>query len=120
MKEGISQLDAAKKLAGWFGILESTTQRKTAPRMEKPSNETQPAKDYPDDTKRGDSVKYMQKVDIWFDDLFPRAEKKLMLITGNEFGTASKGNWLSRFGMGRSSLQSDWTPRKIAGHFYNF
>jgi hypothetical protein len=42
----------------------------------KPSKETQPAKDYQDDTKRGDSVEYMQKVDTWFDDLLRGAEKK--------------------------------------------
>ena len=94
---------------------------KAASRMEaRPVSIDRHQKTYPDPSTGSDSVKYMQKVDIWFDDLFPRAEKKLMLITGNEFGTASKGNWLSRFGMGRSSLQSDWTLRKIAGHFYNF
>ena len=45
--------------------------------MEKPSHETHPAKDYQDDTKRGDSVKYMQEVDAWFDELFKRSDGEM-------------------------------------------
>jgi hypothetical protein len=40
------------------------------------SKQTQPAKDYPGNSKSSDSVKYMQEVDTWFDDLFRRGEKK--------------------------------------------
>jgi hypothetical protein len=97
VKEGVSQLDAAKKLAGWFGILESTAQRKTAPRMEKPSNETQTAKDYPNDTKRGDSVKYMQEVDTWFDDLFRPAEKETDVDYWKRVRNGVKGKLVESF-----------------------
>ena len=44
--------------------------------MEKPSKETQPAKDSKDSTVPTVGVKYMQEVDAWFDNLFQRGEEE--------------------------------------------
>jgi len=80
LMDGVSQLEAAKKLAGWFGIADVTkptkSQTKTAEHIAQRSNEKQPAKDYQDDTKASGSVKYMQEVETWFYTLIVRGDQE--------------------------------------------
>lgn len=80
LKEGVTQYEAASKIAEWFHL----DAKKAAPHMEKrPENpqgkgkETQPQKDSLDNNESSGSVKgYMADVDAWFDELFRRGEKE--------------------------------------------
>lgn len=80
LMDGVSQLDAAKKLASWFGIGETTTpakpQTKTAEPIAQRSNETQPAKNYREHSSSSDSVKYMQEVESWFYTVIVRGDQE--------------------------------------------
>jgi hypothetical protein len=44
--------------------------------MEKGSKPTEPQKTYPEPTNSSDSVKYMQEVDAWFDELMKRSDQE--------------------------------------------
>jgi CHC2 zinc finger len=70
LMDGSTQLAAAKKLAGWYGIGEETKaptpQTKTPERMAKGSSETNLQKATEDHSSLPDTVKYMASVDAWF------------------------------------------------------
>ena len=98
LMDGSTQLAAAKKLAGWFGISDDkkaavpagtnptrnaavvipqnystpSTQTKTASHMEKPSEVKPSAKCYKDISTSADTVKYMASIDAWFDETVVR------------------------------------------------
>lgn len=75
LMDGISQLDAAKKLAEMFHI----GQIKTASHIEKPSVapiEKPHAKDSLDNTSSNSGVKYMQEVEAWFHTLIVRGDQE--------------------------------------------
>src|SRR5580698_6971996 len=80
LMDGISQLEAAKKLAAWFGIGESTerpkTQTKTAEPIAQRSNKPDLQKNYQDDTPSAVAVKYMQEVEAWFYTLIVRGDQE--------------------------------------------
>ena len=80
LKEGISQLEAAKRLASWYGIADTTktaaTQTKTPQHMASGSSEKQPAKDSLENTSRSENVKYMQEVEAWFYTLVVRGDQE--------------------------------------------
>lgn len=68
LMDNSSQLAAAKKLAVWFGIGDTTppAKTKTAPHMAKPSSETILQKATLENSSLPDTVKYMASVDAWF------------------------------------------------------
>ena len=72
LKEGISQLEAARKLADWYHIGET----KTAPHMAKPSNETEMQRTISEPKVSSESVKYMKEVEAWFYALIVRGDKE--------------------------------------------
>jgi DNA primase len=80
LMDNSSQLAAAKKLAGWFGIGEAskptTTQTKTPERMAKGSSDTNLQKATSELTNSSSGVKYMQDVAAWFDELMKRGEQE--------------------------------------------
>jgi DNA primase len=80
LMDGVSQLEAARKLAGWFGIGEATAptkpQTKTAEPIAQRSSEAKPAKDYREHSSSSDSVKYMQEVEAWFYALIVRSDQE--------------------------------------------
>lgn len=75
LMENWSQLDAAKKLAEWFGVGQKQTPQhmaeasKTEPKTEMQSSNK-------NDTASPATVKYMADVDAWFTELFKRQEKE--------------------------------------------
>lgn len=80
LMDGISQLEAAKKLTGWFGVGEATeppkTQTKTAQRTAERSRETKPANNYQEHSSSDSGVKYMQEVEAWFYALIVRGDQE--------------------------------------------
>jgi CHC2 zinc finger len=80
LMDGISQLEAAKKLAGWFGITDlasaGTAQIKTAEPIAQRSRGTEHQKTYTEGSKPPDTVKYMQEVDAWFYALIERGDQE--------------------------------------------
>jgi hypothetical protein len=77
-KEGIAPLEAAKKLATWYGIADAKT--KTPVHMEQGSKGNIDAKNSQNITTGSDSVKngerYMQDVEAWFDSIIQRGEQE--------------------------------------------
>lgn len=83
LKEGISQLDAAKKLATWFGIADAakpaTKQEKAPPHIEKgpvAPIEKPHAKDSQNPTTSASGVKYMQEIEAWFNEMIVRGDQE--------------------------------------------
>jgi DNA primase len=80
LMDGISQLEAAKKLAAWYGITDTTAppkrQTKTAEPIAQRSNETEMQKNYPDNNPSAVAVKYMQEVEAWFYALIVRGDQE--------------------------------------------
>jgi hypothetical protein len=73
LMDGTKQVSAAQKLADMF----HTGQSRTAPHMEKPSKvepKTEMQKATSDSKGSSDSVKYTEKVRVWFDTIWPRGE----------------------------------------------
>lgn len=74
--EKCRESEAAQKLATWYGVGE----KKDAPRMERrgleSSSKATSQKDSSEHNPPSDSVKYMQAIDAWFDELFRRGEKE--------------------------------------------
>jgi len=76
LMESSREKEAAEKLAGWYGL----NGNKAAPQIERRpevSHMETHRKDSPDHNSSGDSVKYMQEIDVWFDELFKRREKEV-------------------------------------------
>lgn len=85
--DGMSQLDAAKKLANLFHIDNQLTtstkpivnQQKTASHIEKPPVspiEKPDTKNSQNINTGSGSVKYMQEVEVWFDSIFRRGDQE--------------------------------------------
>ena len=74
--ERCREKDAAEKLADWYGLNGNKAAPPIERRPEVPHIETH-QKDSPDHNSSGDSVKYMQEVDAWFDGLMKRGAKSL-------------------------------------------
>jgi DNA primase len=72
LMEGCREKDAAQKLADWYGVQNETPQHIAEASKEKPK--TEPQKTYPESNGSGDSVKYTEKVRVWFDELWPRRD----------------------------------------------
>jgi DNA primase len=72
LMEGCGPKDAAERLSGWYGV----GNKETPQRMAEGSSGTVHQKINPDFSTSSDSVKYMQGIDAWFDELFKRGEKE--------------------------------------------
>ena len=65
---------AAEMLAGWYGLNGNEKAATQIERRPDVSHMESHRKDSPDHSSSGDSVKYMQTVDVWFDELVKRGE----------------------------------------------
>jgi hypothetical protein len=65
--------DAAERLSAWHGV----GKKETPQRMVEGSSATEHQKVNPDHSIPRDTVKYMQGIDTWFDELFKRGEKEV-------------------------------------------
>jgi DNA primase len=72
LMENCREKEAAEKLAQWYGV----GKEKGAPRMETRPTTNQPQKDYQKSDTSSDSVKYMEAIDTWFNELFKRGPKE--------------------------------------------
>jgi DNA primase len=78
LMDGSTQLTAAKKLADWFHVGETTApatrQTKTPEHIVQGSKPTNLQKTNSDNSTSQVGVKYTEKVRQWFDEMFPRRE----------------------------------------------
>jgi len=73
LMEGCREKDAAQKLSEWYGVgKRETPQHMAEASKEKPKTEMQSSISEP--SISGDSVKYTEKVRVWFDELWPRRD----------------------------------------------
>ena len=101
--EKCREREAAEKLSGWYGIGKGIA----ASQMEKRPNTTArktDQKDYPEPSIPRDSVKYMQEIDAWFDDLFRRRDGEVDCDYWKRTRNEVKSKLVESFRNGKKSL----------------
>ena len=101
LMEGCRAKDAAEKLSAWYGV----GQAKTPQRMAEGSKQTEHQKTYPEPSTGSDSVKYMQGIDAWFDELFKRREKEVDVDYWKRTRNGVKAKLIESFRNGKRQAQ---------------
>jgi len=101
LMERCGEKDAAEKLSGWYNV----GQVKTPQRMAEGSKPTVQQKDYPEPSTGNDSVKYMQSIDAWFDELFKRREKEADVDYWKRARNGVKAKLIESFRNGKRQAQ---------------
>ena len=101
LMEGCKPKDAAERLSEWYGV----GQAKTPQHMAKGSKPTEMQKNYPEPSTGSDSVKYMQGIDAWFDDLFKHREKEVSVDYWKRTRNGVKAKLIESFKNGKRQAQ---------------
>ncbi len=101
LMEGCGPKDAAERLSGWYGVGQAKTPQRT-PEGSKP---TEMQKTYPEPSTGSDSVKYMQGIDAWFDELFKRREKEVDVDYWKRTRNGVKAKLIESFRNGKRQAQ---------------
>jgi len=101
LMEGCGPKEAAERLSGWYGV----GQAKTPQRMAEGSKPTEMQKTYPEPSTGSDSVKYMQGIDAWFDELFKRREKEVDVDYWKRTRNGVKAKLIESFRNGKRQAQ---------------
>jgi DNA primase len=101
LMEGCGPKDAAERLSGWYGV----GKKETPQRMAEGSSGTVHQKINPDSSTSSDSVKYMQGIDAWFDELFKRREKEVDVDYWKRARNGVKAKLIESFRNGKRQAQ---------------
>jgi hypothetical protein len=92
---------AAERLSGWYGV----GKKETPQRMAEGSSTTGHQKVNPDFSTSSDSVKYMQGIDAWFDELFKHREKEVDVDYWKRTRNGVKSKLIESFRNGKRQAQ---------------
>jgi hypothetical protein len=101
LMEGCGPKDAAERLSGWYGV----GKKETPQRMVEGSSATEHQKINPDFSTSSDSVKYMQGIDAWFDELFKHREKEVDVDYWKRTRNGVKAKLIESFRNGKRQAQ---------------
>ncbi len=104
LMEGCGMKEAAERLSGWYGVGQIKTPQRMA-EGSKPKPETEMQRTIQNPTASSDSVKYMQGIDAWFDELFKRREKEVDVDYWKRTRNGVKAKLIESFRNGKRQAQ---------------
>jgi len=104
LMDGCGPKDAAERLSGWYGVGRMKTPQRMA-EGSKQTPETEMQRTIQNPTASSDSVKYMQGIDAWFDELFKRREKEVDVDYWKRARNGVKAKLIESFRNGKRQAQ---------------
>jgi hypothetical protein len=101
LMEGCGPKKAAELLSGWYSV----AQKETPQRMAEGSSATVHQKINPDINISSDSVKYMQGIDAWFNELFKHREREVDVEYWKRTRNGVKAKLIESFRNGKRQAQ---------------